>query len=372
MKETAKPSVRAHRIAAGTLFLAVVLGLATAAARTPPARPSRSVPIVELRGDGHAMGVEHGRLLGDEIRDLLSHYLRPMMGSSYRHFMARAAAGEFRSRIRPTYQQEVDALAEAARIDSVDAMVAQCFLDLRPMTACSTIALPAEAAPDHVARLGRNLEYASLGIADKHSVVLAYRPEGRFAFVSIGWPGLIGVLSGINEHGLCLANMEVPRPQRTPSAVPYTILYRMVLEECRTVEDAVAMFRREPRQTANNVMLMDAAGGCAVVEITPESVVVRNGRPESALVSTNHQRGQDQDRHGLCKRYDCLHDAAAADFGRIDVDRLRSYVARASLGDMTMQSMIFEPSTRTIYLSTGKNASHGEFRKIDLGPYLRR
>src|SRR5262245_31408375 len=169
MKKTAKPAVRAHRRAAAALFLAAVLGMATAES-TPIVRPSRSVPIVELRGDGHAMGAEHGRVLGGEVRDLYSHYLLPMMGSSYRHFMARAAAGEFRSRMRPTYREEVDALASAARVDSVDAMVAQCFLDLRPMTTCSTIALPAEAAPDHVARLGRNLEFASLGIADKHSV----------------------------------------------------------------------------------------------------------------------------------------------------------------------------------------------------------
>jgi predicted choloylglycine hydrolase len=249
-------------------------------------------------------------------------------------------------------------------------MIAQCFLDLRPMTACSTIALPADASPDHVARLGRNLEFASLGVADKHSVVLAYRPEGRFAFVSIGWPGMIGVLSGINEHGLCIANMEVTRGMRMPRAMPYSLLYRSVLEQCRSVDEAVAFLERTPRQTANNVMLMDEKGVRAVVEITPERVVVRRGASGAALESTNHQRGKDQDRHGLCRRYECLHDGAAADFGKIDVARLRVLLGRASLGNMTMQSMIFEPATRTIYLATGKDASHRDFEKIDLRPYL--
>ena len=52
---------------------------------------------------------------------------------------------------------------------------------------------------------------------------------------------MIGVLSGMNEHGLTLANMEVDRPRRLPVAMPYTLLYRTVLERCRTVDEAIAL-----------------------------------------------------------------------------------------------------------------------------------
>ena len=54
-------------------------------------------------------------------------------------------------------------------------------------------------------------------------------------------------------------------------AMPYALLYRTVLERCKTVEEAIALLETTPRQTANNLMLMDATGNRAVVEITPES-----------------------------------------------------------------------------------------------------
>ena len=38
---------------------------------------------------------------------------------------------------------------------------------------------------------------------------------------------------------------------------------------------------------------------------------------------------------------------------------------------MTLQSMIFEPGNRVIYLSTGMNAADGEMREIDLKTYFR-
>jgi len=67
------------------------------------------------------------------------------------------------------------------------------------------------------------------------------------------------------------------------------------------VDEAVALLERTPRQTANNLMLMDAAGGRAVVEITPESVYVRRADDGQALISTNHQRGQQSwDSTGRC------------------------------------------------------------------------
>src|SRR5207253_2804759 len=115
---------------------------------------------------------------------------------------------------------------------------------------------------------------------------------------SVAWPGMIGVLSGMNEHGLTLANMEVDRNRRLPVAMPYTLLYRSVLEHCKTVEQAIAFLKSTPRQTANNLMLMDATGDRAVLEITPDAVVVRRAPDSAPLISTNHHRGTDLDTAG--------------------------------------------------------------------------
>jgi isopenicillin-N N-acyltransferase like protein len=354
--------------APGQVLAAVTAPIPSSAASAPLAEPF-PVPIVELRGDSADLGSEHGVRLRDSIRTLHDGYLKRYLRSDLERFLALKAAEAFRGRIGADYQDEVGGLAKACDLDGREAMLAQCFLDITGMVACSTVTLPPEAAPDHVARFGRNLDFPSFNIADKYTTVFVYHPEGKYAFASVGWPGMIGVLSGMNEHGLTIANMEVTRGPRLPQALPYTLLYRKLLEECRTTEEALDLLCRTPRQTSNNLMIMDAAGSRAVAEISPEGVTVR--RPdEYGLVSTNHRRGEDNCTTGRCDRYDSLRAASVRDFGRIDVATLEAMLAGASQGKSTLQSMVFEPSNRVLYLSAQQDAARGRFHRLDLKGYL--
>lgn len=329
------------------------------------------IPVIELDGSGEQIGNAHGAALGETIRTLHGKYFGAFFGSSAARMLAMGAASLFESKFAPEHLDEIRALASGAAIDPRQMMLAQCFLDLMPMVACSTVTLPAPASPDGVARFGRNLDFPSFNVADKASVVLVYRPDDdRYALASIAWPGMAGVLTGMNEHGLTLANMEVRRGPRVPSAMPYTMLYRTVLERCRTVDEAVELLRQTPRQSANNLMLMDAGGSRAVVEITPDAVTVRRGEDDAALISTNHQRGEDADTSGRCRRYDYLHEVSQDTFGEIDVAGVESMLAGASQGKLTMQSMVFEPSSRVVYISTGKNAARREFHRLNLSDYF--
>jgi hypothetical protein len=328
------------------------------------------VPVIELSGRAEDLGHAHAAALGDGIRTLHGRYLASYFKNAAAKFVALSAAALFEPKLAPEHLAEIRALAAGTSIDPRQILLAQCFLDLSPMVACSTVALSESAAPDGVARFGRNLDFPSFGVADKASVVLIYRPAGRYQFASVAWPGMTGVLTGMNEHGLTLANMEVSRGPRVPSAMPYILLYRSVLEQCRTVGEAVEFLRRTPRQSANNLMLMDADGARAVVEITPDGVTVREGRDGYALVSTNHQRGDDAATPGRCRRYDSLKKASAEQFGRIDVPAVATMLAGAAQGKLTMQSMVFEPAGRVMYLSTGKNAATGEYHRLDLNPYF--
>jgi predicted choloylglycine hydrolase len=348
--------------------------LAAAAVPIPSVTPQPvvepfPVPIVELRGNSAELGAEHGQRLHDTIRTLHDGYLKRYLRSDLERFLALKAADVYRGRIGPAYQEELGGLARACGIEEREAMLAQCFLDITGMVACSTVSLPGDAAPDHVARFGRNLDFPSFNIADRYTIVFVYHSNDKYAFASVGWPGMIGVLSGMNEHGLTIANMEVTRPPRLPQALPYTLLYRKVLEECRTTEEALDLLRRTPRQTSNNLMIMDAAGNRAVAEISPDGVTVR--RPdEYGLVSTNHRRGDDNCTTGRCDRYDSLRAASEHDFGRIDVPKLESMLADASQGKSTLQSMVFEPSNRVIYLSARQDAARGTFHRLDLKAYF--
>ena len=342
------------------------------AAPAPIQRPF-PVPIVVLHGSSADLGQQHGQQLDEPIHVLHDKYLTVFLKNQMQRYLAIGAAKLFEGQLLPAHQQEIAALAKGTGIDENETMLGQCFLDLSRMAACSTMTFPADASTDHVARFGRNLDFWSLNVADKYTTLFIVRPDdGRYAFASVGWPGMIGVLSGMNEHGLSLANMEVTREPRLPHAMPYTILYRTILEQCRTVDEAVALLQKTPIQTANNLMLMDATGNRAVAELSPDTGVhIRRGLPEHVLISTNHQRDQDQDTAGRCWRYDYIHQTAAAEFGHVDLAAIESMLAHTG-SKITLQSMVFEPANRVIYLSAGTDAAHHEYSRLDLRPYFKR
>jgi isopenicillin-N N-acyltransferase-like protein len=360
--------VAALVIACGLLAARTPTQAATTAPATQPG--FASVPILQLRGSGADMGTQQGHTLREPIRQLFHLYFTRFIQTDAERIAALAGAAIFETELTPEYRAEVHALALATDLGEQQVMLAQCFLDLSAMTGCSTIALPGGASPDGVPRMGRNLDFFSFDVADKATVLLVYHPTGKYAFASIAWPGMIGVLSGMNEKGLCLANMEVARNPRWPSALPYTLLYRSILEECGTVDEAIELLRKTPRQTANNLMLMDARGDRAVAEITPESVHIRRAPTNQGLVCTNHQRGDDLDTPGRCWRYDRLHDEAKEEFGAIAVEQIKKMLATAAQGEMTMQSMIFEPENRALYLATGKEATLRPYSRFELAPLL--
>lgn len=333
--------------------------------------PSRA-PVVEIGGDNAALGTAHGTQLGAQVRLLQEQYLKVYLRNDQSRAATINLARGFVRTISPEHLSEIKALATASGMDESAILMAQCFLDLQGSVACSTITLPASASPDGVARFGRNLDFPGLKVAENNSVLLIVHPRDRFAFAAVSWPGLIGVLSGMNEHGLCLANMEVPRtPRKEATGMPYTLLYRTVLEKCKTVNEAIALLESTPRQTANNLMLMDAAGDRAVIEITPEKIAVRRASDSQSLISTNHQRDQDLTTLGKCTRFDRLLGDSANTFGRIDPAAVQKMLKDVAVPSLTMQSMVFEPANRVIYLAVGANAPSNGFERIDLKDRLK-
>jgi isopenicillin-N N-acyltransferase-like protein len=336
--------------------------LAAPAAR-PTATATAGVPIIHLSGDAEALGASHGRQLGAIIRPAFAKYFGEYFEGETRRRQAAQAVRAFEQFIRPEHLVEIRALAQASNITEGEALLAQAFLDLAAPGACSTLALSASAAPDGVPRMARNLDFFSFDVADRHSTLLIFHPKDAFAFASVSWLGIVGVLSGMNEHGLCVANMEVPRGPRPPTAMPNLLLYRTLLERCRTVDDAIRLLRETPRQTANSLMLIDTSGDRAVAEIRPDGVTVRRAGEDEPLVSTNHHRGEDVGTPGHCSRFDHLYKGAKASFG--------ASVSR------TLQTMIFEPSTRTLHLLAGPDARRtgpeGDrtFARIELAPLFK-
>jgi predicted choloylglycine hydrolase len=127
---------------------------------------------------------------------------------------------------------------------------------------------------------GRNYDFTARYYAAR---LILTQPTGRYA--SVGTSELLtGRLDGMNEHGLCIGLHLIKKRPRFPGLC-CVVLNRLVLEQCATTAEAIALLRRLPHAMQYNYSLLDAHGTAAVVEAAPGAVAVRLG---DWLACTNH------------------------------------------------------------------------------------
>ena len=150
-------------------------------------------------------------------------------------------------------------------------------------------------------------------------------------------------------------------------AVPYTMLLREVLETCRNVDEAAELLRASARSTRLSIVMADPRQA-QVVEFTPTNLAVRQAE-DGILACTNHFRMPELRSLTWCSRYPRLREAAELPtVSRSDVMRKLDEV---NMRFLTVQSMVFEPQNRQLYLALGSPpVTAGPYRPIDLRPWL--
>lgn len=270
---------------------------------------------IRVGGSPEEMGLQQGELLRHEIRDLIGQVHRHVLygqpgviGWGIRQ-AARSAAAIMNAHVPERYRQEMKGIARAADVSYGDIVLVNCFDDilanLRLLGAmfgrlgCSVLALGPERTAMKRLLCGRNLDYFVAGsVADdawaatnymkEHLVATEYAPRDRFSFIGVGWPGLVGSFTGLSESSVAVASLSVRTIVNRPLATPAPFLYRQILEEATSLNQAVAFLRRAPRTQANNVLVASGReGSAAVVEYTPWRIAVR-GLQDGWLVATNH------------------------------------------------------------------------------------
>jgi hypothetical protein len=331
------------------------------------------VPIATFTGSPEEVGKQHARLLGAEwqpLRDFAFGFLG-FDNSDFRWSLLLGASNSLISHAPQSQQREIDAMCKAAGDDGDVVRVINCLPELRRF-GCSTLIVEPERSSTGGPLFGRNLDFPTLGILEKYGLVMVFRVEGKRPFVSIALPGVVGVLSGINDAGLAVATLDSYQAADgsvgyEPAGVPLGFVFRQLLEECETVDQAEALLKSTKATTWMNLAVCDRERG-AVFEITPKQVVRRNAE-DAILPCTNHFRTPELVVNTTCSRYESLSRAALAP--QLDVEMIRLRLDAANQGAMTFQTMVFEPRELKLHLSMGKlPSSAGPFQVLDLEELL--
>ena len=123
-----------------------------------------------------------------------------------------------------------------------------------------------------------------------------------------------GCLDGMNGDGL-VASLTFGGGRAYVRGFAISLMLRYVLETCRSAAEAAAALCRIPVAQSQNVMLLDATGGHALVYLGPD----RAPAVTSALLCTNHQETvtwpEMAERSGTVERHAALAAALAESAG---------------------------------------------------------
>jgi isopenicillin-N N-acyltransferase-like protein len=120
-------------------------------------------------------------------------------------------------------------------------------------------------------------------------------PERGLAYLCVTTAGAPGVASsGINAAGLAVADTYVPSRDVGPGVGRYSLMMT-ILERCSNVEDALQQARGVPQFGNGNLIMLDARGDMAVLEIA-NSAQAELRSDQGFVVSTNHYTGQTTQR----------------------------------------------------------------------------
>ncbi len=313
------------------------------------------IPRLRVKGGPAEIGRQVGHLLKPQIRFMVERYMAPFLAD--RREEALIAARRMESHIPAKYVEEMKAVAEAAEVSYEDMLLANTAVEIYQLTMCSAVAVRGSLTKEGVLLFGRNLDFPSLGILEQYSVVVEVEPKEGRRFVSVTWPGLVGVLSGMNEKGLAIANLVAFGVEHSTDGTPYMFLLRQAMEKAETVKEATRLLQDARRTTANSILVADASRDAAVLEVSHGKAVVREIENDRVFATNNFVRPGE--KAARCPRFRKLVRMADESKTPIDVSGVTAMLDAVHLGGTTVQSMVFVPEKREIHLATGEAPASG-------------
>jgi len=157
------------------------------------------------------------------------------------------------------------------------------------LVGCSSFVLNDSKTTDSTMIFGRNFDFYCGDDFAKTKVLSVCRPDSGYAFASITWGGMLGVLSGMNEKGLavCINASKLDIPKSV--AMPISMLVRHILIHCKSIEEAYAEAKKMKTFVAENIVIASAYDNdMAIIEKSPENIELYRSSNKDMLLCTNH------------------------------------------------------------------------------------
>lgn len=154
---------------------------------------------------------------------------------------------------------------------------------------CTSLAVWNENSEDGDLLIGRNFDFYVGDDFAKNKMVAFVEPENGIPYLSVSWPGMIGVVSGMNKEGISVTinagKSKIPMAAKTP----VSLVTREILQFSKTIDDAIAIARKRKVFVSESILVGSANDNKAVIiEVSPKNFGVYDAANSSKVLCTNH------------------------------------------------------------------------------------
>ncbi|WP_435009679.1 C45 family autoproteolytic acyltransferase/hydrolase [Tundrisphaera lichenicola] len=312
--------------------------------------------VLHLKGTPREMGIQHGTLLKDDIREQVR-YLFDVKAKEFKpellglkvpvnaKRLILSIAELQRKHVPEKYREEMRGIAEASGVPFEEIIAANFIPE---MFHCSGFALSGSATKDGTLYHGRILDYGCDWKLQDHAVLVVAEPEGSIPFVNVTYAGFVGSVTGMNARKISIGEMGGNGLGHW-DGVPMALLVRIALEEADDLDEAVAIFRNRPRTCQYFYVVADGKSGRGVgMEASWDKfTLVQMGESEPRLPHAF----KDSVLLSIGDRYEELARRVKAGHGTFDAESARHLMDRPVAMKSNLHSVLFETTTTRFWVA---------------------
>jgi len=159
-----------------------------------------------------------------------------------------------------------------------------------PLLGCTTFTLSGSATERGHTLLARAFDFEVDEVFDDEKAVFFVLERGLIPFASVAWPGLLGVISGMNAEGLALVVHGGRAGDTRVEGEPVVHALRRVLSTARDIDEAIAALATNAAMVSHIIVVADAHGRSARIERVPGQPLFAEPLQDRAAI-TNHFEG---------------------------------------------------------------------------------
>lgn len=156
------------------------------------------------------------------------------------------------------------------------------------LVGCTSFATWGKDSEDSLLTIGRNFDFYVGDDFARNKIIAFINPDKGHKFMMVTFGGMIGVLSGMNEHGLTVtinaAKSEIP----SAAATPVSIVSREILQYASTIEEAYEIVKNREMFVSESFLIGSAKDARAAIIEKSNTTSGIYDPGESRIVCTNH------------------------------------------------------------------------------------